>query len=66
MEDLKSLLNQGIKFEDEFIELYFKVIKDEGFIEFFPDQEKAKQLLQKLITESQSHKAALETIINKL
>lgn len=64
MKKLKGLLFDGLKMEEDFIILYMKVIKDEGFLQYFPDQNKAKQLLQTLIDESKWHKKALEEIIN--
>jgi len=66
-DDLKELIKKGIIYEDEFMELYLKLIRDEGFMEFFgAEQTKAKQLLNVLISESQEHKATLENIINNL
>jgi rubrerythrin len=64
MQKLKGLLFDGLKMEEDFITLYLKVIKDEGFLQYFPDQNKAKQLLQTLINESKWHKKTLEEIIN--
>ncbi|MBD3360110.1 MAG: hypothetical protein GF365_05400 [Candidatus Buchananbacteria bacterium] len=64
MQKLKGLLFDGLKMEEDFITLYLKVIKDEGFLQYFPDQGKAKQLLQTLINESNWHKKTLEEIIN--
>ncbi len=64
MQKLQGLLFDGLKMEEEFITFYLKVIKDEGFLQYFADQEKAKKLLQTLIDESKWHKKTLEEIIN--
>ncbi len=66
MIDLKTLLDKGVAYEDDFIETYLNVIKDEGFLQYFPDQEKAKNSLQLLIDESKEHKKTLENIIAEL
>ena len=66
MTELKKILEDGVQMEDDFIETYMAVLKDEGFVEYFSDKEKARQLLQKLLNESQDHKQTLEKIINKI
>jgi len=66
MENLISAIRQGIIIEDEFIQLYLNVIKDEGFLKYFPDQNQAQTSLEILIKESQEHKQTLEDIINKI
>ncbi len=66
MLDLKTLLDKGVGYEDDFIKTYLGVVKDEGFLQYFPDQEKAKASLQTLIDESTEHKKTLENIIADL
>lgn len=66
MEKLKEQLIDGIQIEEEFITTYMSVIKDEGFLQYFPDQKKTKELLEVLITESTWHKNALEEILATL
>jgi hypothetical protein len=67
MEELKTLLDKGVLMEDDFIQTYMSVIKDEGFSQYFMEKEKlAKELLQTLIDESTGHKKTLENIINNL
>ena len=64
MKDLKQIIEHGIKLEEEFIILYMKVIKDEGFVQYFDNnQEQATKLLEQLIEESTWHKEALEKIL---
>ena len=66
MDKLKKLIEEGILLEEEFILLYMKVIKDEGFIQYFPNQNKAKELLQTLIDQSTWHQDTLNKIKEKL
>jgi len=67
MEELKILIQKGIVYEDEFIDMYMKVIRDEGFISYFEDKrEEAKTFLNTLIRESREHKLILENIKNIL
>ena len=61
---LKNLLGQGIKFEDDFIETYIKLLRDEGFLALFTQNtDRARQIMNTLLVESQGHKKALEEII---
>jgi len=63
MDSLKQLVDTGIEYEDQFIEMYFSVIRDEGFMEFFGEHvEEAKKMLTTLIDESKSHKDVLERL----
>ncbi len=63
MEALQKLVDTGILYEDQFIELYFKVVRDEGFMSFFgANEEAARKLLTALIEESAGHKADLEKL----
>ncbi len=65
--DIKTLIDKGLKMEDEFIQTYMSVIKDEGFSSFFESNEpQAKEILQTLIDESTEHKASLEEILATL
>jgi hypothetical protein len=68
MDDLKELLNGGIKLEDEFIETYLEVLETEEYMLSFPEQNqtRVKEQLEKLISESRLHKATLESIIAKI
>ena len=65
---LADLIKKGIVYEDDFIELYMKLIKDEGFLEIFPETARGevKGHLEFLIKESSEHKNILENIINNL
>lgn len=62
------MIRKGIVYEDDFIILYMKLIKDEGFMEVFPEtvREEVKNHLETLITQSTGHKSVLENIINNL
>ncbi|MCI0479334.1 hypothetical protein L0Y59_02210 [Candidatus Uhrbacteria bacterium] len=60
MQHLTQLVDQGILMEDEFIELYLKVVRDEGFIDAFgAHADEARTMLTSLIEESRGHKAGL-------
>jgi len=66
MSNLKSVVDQGIIYEDQFIETYLKVIRDEGFMELFgTNQDEARTLLTKMIEESGKHKEELEQLKTK-
>lgn len=63
MEKLQELVDTGIQYEEQFSELYYKVLRDEGFGDFFgANQEEAKTILTTLIDESAWHKQALEEL----
>jgi hypothetical protein len=63
MPSLQSFVDQGIAFEDEFIETYLKVLRDEGFVGLFgAHQDEARVLLTTMIDESGAHRAALERL----
>lgn len=67
MEELESLIKQGILWEDEFVETYLKLIKNEEYLEFFGERkEEAKKLLNIMITESGEHKKTLEDLFGKI
>jgi hypothetical protein len=66
-EDLRELIKEGIIYEDDFIELYMKLIRDEGFLEYFgAGRGEAEKLLNILTSESREHKKSLVEIINSL
>lgn len=63
MPDLQSLVDRGILIEDQFIDTYLKVIRDEGFMETFgAHQDEARELLATLIGESRMHRTGLERL----
>lgn len=63
METLQELVDTGIQYEEQFSELYYKVLRDEGYMSFFgANQEEAKKILTVLIDESAGHKADLEQL----
>ncbi|MFA5185707.1 MAG: hypothetical protein WC551_04420 [Patescibacteria group bacterium] len=67
LEKITSLIKQGILYEEEFVEVYFKVIRDEGFMENFGEnKEEARQLLTTMIEESRGHKNLLENVMANL
>lgn len=65
---LENLIKRGIVYEDDFIVLYMKLIKDEGFLEIFPEaaREEVKKYMEVLIAQSSGHKKVLENIVNNL
>ena len=67
MNDLKRLIEQGIVYEDEFVNVYFNVLSEPDFVNYFAeDLEKAKTLLNTMIKESKTHKNILVNIMNKI
>ncbi|MFH1078203.1 MAG: hypothetical protein V1745_02905 [Patescibacteria group bacterium] len=63
MPDLQSLVDQGILIEDQFIDIYMKVLRDEGYMETFGShQDEARELLATLIGESRTHRTGLERL----
>ncbi|MBI5655108.1 hypothetical protein HZC53_05670 [Candidatus Uhrbacteria bacterium] len=67
LERIHELIKQGIIYEEEFVEVYFKVVRDEGFMaNFGTHQEEAKTLLTTMIDESKGHKTLLESVMNGL
>lgn len=67
LEHIHELIKQGIIYEEEFVEVYFKVVRDEGFMgNFGANQEEAKTLLTTMIEESKGHKSLLESVMNGL
>lgn len=60
MEHLHTFIDQGVVFEDTFIETYLAVLRDEGFMGAFGEHaEEAKQLLTAMIDESKGHREGL-------
>lgn len=67
MDNLESLIKQGILWEDEFVDTYLKIIKNPEYMEFFGDQkEEARRLLDVMISESEEHKRSLEKLFGDL
>lgn len=66
--ELKVLIQKGLIYEDDFIEMYLKMIRDEGFMEYFPEAGRAfaREKIEYLIKESIEHKEILEKINNEL
>jgi len=64
---LKDIVGTGLAYEDEFITIYMRVLRDEGFLEYFGENaENARSILTALIDGSAVHKAMLEKIMNKV
>lgn len=64
---LKELLQTGVMYEEEFIDTYFHVIRDEGFMDNFgANKDEANRLLTTMIEESKGHKALLENVLANL
>lgn len=64
-EKFLKLLEQGILYEDMFIEKYMHLIRDADFLQAFgEDIEQAKHFLSVLIKESTEHKEYLNKIKN--
>jgi len=67
MSSLHTTVDQGILYEEQFIELYLQVMLDEGFMSYFGENEqKARELLVYMIRESKEHKATLDELNAKL
>lgn len=67
MPSLTSIVDQGIVYEDQFVEMYLKMLRDEGFMEVFgANAEEAKKLITIMIDESIKHRADLELLKAKL
>ena len=66
MPNILSFVEQGIIYEDQFIETYLMVLRDEGFMELFgAHQDEARTLLTTMIRESGKHKVDLEQLKKK-
>lgn len=69
-EDKKFLsqeIEQGIIYEDTFVDTYYNVIRNQGYMHAFGGHEKqAHDLLFKMIEESKAHKASLMNIKKQL
>jgi len=67
MDELKNLLDKGLKLEDEFIQHYMEVLNDPSFSQYFENNQlEAKNIITKLLKESTDHKKNLENILNSL
>jgi hypothetical protein len=67
LEILKKEIEQGIIYEDEFVDTYYNLIRNEGYMHAFGGHEKqANDLLFKMIEESKAHKASLQNIEKQL
>jgi len=66
-EQVRELVRTGVMYEEQFIDTYFKVIRDEGFMQNFGSgQEEARQLLTTMIEESKGHKQLLDNVLANL
>jgi len=64
---LKEDIEKGILMEDEFVDTYYNLIRNEGYMHYFGGYEKqAHDLLHKMIEESKAHKIALLNIKKQL
>jgi hypothetical protein len=53
MPNIQTFVDQGIIYEDQFIETYLMVLRDEGFMELFgAHKDEASTLLTTMIRES--------------
>lgn len=65
--ELKALLQTGVVYEEQFVDTYFHVIRDEGFMDNFgANKEEANRLLTTMIDESKGHKTLLENVLANL
>ena len=63
---LVELIKQGVIYEEEFIDTYGNLLKEEEFLQYFGDKkELASELLDQLINESSYHKTSLEAVLKK-
>lgn len=64
---LHDLIQQGIVYEDDFINTYYTMLRNEGYMHVFGGYEKqAHDLLFTMIQESKGHKASLENILKQI
>jgi len=64
---MKTMIREGIVYEDEFVNLYLKSLNDEQFMQFFGDKrDAAAKLLSTMVDESQKHKRALVHVLESL
>jgi hypothetical protein len=64
---MRDLISTGIVYEDEFIDRYLKILRDEGFMYVFGENKhEAEILLSTLIEESRDHKNDLERMYQTL
>ncbi|MFZ6015069.1 MAG: hypothetical protein ACOYUZ_01805 [Patescibacteria group bacterium] len=66
-QEIKDLIKQGIVYEDDFINTYYTMLRNQGYMHLFGGYEKqAHDLLFTMIQESKGHKASLENILKNL
>ena len=64
---LRELIDRGVVYEDDFIQMYLKLLRDEGFLRFFGKQQgRAHIVMTKLMEESTEHKRALADVKARL
>ncbi len=64
---LKQEIEKGAVLEDEFVDTYYNLIRNEGYMHAFGGHEKqAEILLYKMIEESKAHKVSLLNIKKQL
>jgi hypothetical protein len=67
LKSMRDLISTGIIYEDEFIDKYFKILRDTDFMDLFGDKKhEAEILFSSMIEESRQHKQDLEGIYEKL
>ncbi|MDF1496998.1 MAG: hypothetical protein P1P90_02965 [Patescibacteria group bacterium] len=64
---LKQEIEKGLVLKDEFVDTYYNIIRNEGYMHAFGGHEKqAEDLLYKMIEESKAHKSSLLNIKKQL
>jgi len=63
-QEIRDLIVKGIQYEDDFINTYFEMLRNDGYMHTFGGYEsQAHDLLFNMIQESKSHKMGLEKIL---
>lgn len=63
---LIEMIKQGVLYEEEFIETYGNLLREEEFLQYFGEhKDEAAKLLDQLIKESGFHKTTLEAVLKK-
>ncbi len=66
-EFLSSEIEQGILYEDQFVNIYYNMLRNEGYMfAFGGHKNQAHNLLFKMVEESKAHKASLMNIKKQL
>ncbi len=66
-EFLSKEIEQGIIYEDNFVDTYYNLLRNQGYMHTFGGHEKqAHDLLYKMVEESKAHKASLMNIKKQL